>query len=650
MGTQSLETESSIRKPSSIGEESRKEREKRGLRAPKSDPQKPNGKEAETSVETPIQITVVEDSQEDINVEVKPIAQIDEGEVVEEFDDSSAKTEVVAEEEPLVVEEPPEELESLAGEEPPIAEERVDTKPLDAVSKEPIEGPTLEEISEEAEGLEPILLSPPQDVDAGDDDQGIVEGPNFVILPQEESEETLVHFDPLVEVEVPEETLVHFDPLTEVEEPYSVPVQPPDDDQVEEIEFSEAQEVEWQQGPPNDLPETAELDEGTVDVLKSYTKARSSAGFDVDPTSKSDVIDSLLSVASHELRSPLQAISGFLELLVNSGASDSRQEEQFLSIAYRESSRLGDIIADLETASLVESGKLKLHLAPFSMDHLIQSCIEKFKQPEWEGEIFLADARLKDLPDLHGDEIYLRQALNNLIGAVLRPLSVSHHVFIRTVVDDFDLVIQLISGEENPSDQTLPDMRAARGEFYDIGHEGLGIFVARHIIEAHGGGLISQGAEHGGLTYTLQLPLKPRTESRGTVLITEDNTHAALLMEYALERDGYVPIKARNGLEALEIVANDEVDLVILDVVLPGMDGFEVCYRMRSSPETASIPVVIVSAKVGDEYRAKALRVGADAYFKKPLVLADLLVTMEKLLENMDVEDQEEEPEEVDPA
>jgi CheY-like chemotaxis protein len=270
------------------------------------------------------------------------------------------------------------------------------------------------------------------------------------------------------------------------------------------------------------------------------------------------------------------------------------------------------------------------------MDHLIQSCIEKFNQPEWEGEIFLADTRLKDLPDLHGDEIYLRQALNNLIGAVLRPLSVSHHVFIRTVVDDFDLVIQLISGEENPSDQTLPDMRAARGEFYDIGHEGLGIFVARHIIEAHGGGLISQGAEHGGLTYTLQLPLKPRTESRGTVLITEDNTHAALLMEYALERDGYVPIKARNGLEALEIVANDEVDLVILDVVLPGMDGFEVCYRMRSSPETASIPVVIVSAKVGDEYRAKALRVGADAYFKKPLVLADLLVTMEKLLENMD--------------
>jgi CheY-like chemotaxis protein len=617
MSTQPLEKESSVRKPSSIGEEIRKELEKRGLRAPKTDPIKTNGKEAETTVEAPIQIAVVEDSPEDVDIEVRPVAQIDEGEVVEESEEYVTP------------------LEEVEEKEPPEAEDLVDTQPLDTDSKEPTEEMEIEEAPEEVESSEPILLSPPQVVEEGVEDPEIAKGPNFVILPQED----------------PEETLVNFGPLVEEQQDVLGQIQPPSHDtQVEEIEFIEAPEVEWEQGPPNDLPETAELDEGTVDVLKSYTKARSSAGFDVDRSDRSDVIDSLLSVASHELRSPLQAISGFLELLVNSGVSDSRQEEQFLSIAYRESSRLGDIIADLETASLIESGKLKLHPAPFSMDHLIQSCIEKYNQPEWEGEIFLADTRLKDLPDIHGDELYLRQALNNLIAAVLRPLRVSHHVFIRTVVDDYDVVIQLISGEENPSDQTLPDMRVARGEFYEIAQEGLGIFVARHIIEAHGGGLISQGTELGGLTYTLQLPLKPRSKSRGTVLITEDNTHAALLMEYALERDGYIPIKATNGLEALEIVANDEVDLVILDVVLPGMDGFEICYRMRSSPDTASIPVVIVSAKVGDEYRAKALRVGADAYFKKPLVLADLLITMEKLLETGDLKDQEQEHEEADPS
>ncbi len=79
------------------------------------------------------------------------------------------------------------------------------------------------------------------------------------------------------------------------------------------------------------------------------------------------------------------------------------------------------------------------------------------------------------------------------------------------------------------------------------------------------------------------------------------------------------------------------------------MDGFEICYRMRSSPETAAIPVVIVSAKSGDEYGAKALLVGADAYFEKPLVLADLLSTLESLLENVDINASDDYLDEIDP-
>ena len=216
------------------------------------------------------------------------------------------------------------------------------------------------------------------------------------------------------------------------------------------------------------------------------------------------------------------------------------------------------------------------------------------------------------------------------------------------MVDENDLILQITSGEENPSDTTMPDHKTARGEFYDISQEGLGIFVARHIIDAHMGVMIAQGNVDSGFSFTPQLPLRPRSEKKGTILITEDNTHAAMLMEYALERDGYLPIKATNGLEALEIIANDAIDLVILDVVLPGMDGFEVCYRMRSSPDTASIPVVIVSAKTSDEDRVKALRVGADAYFNKPLVVANLLSTMESLLDNESMNNSDEDVEEVE--
>lgn len=576
MGTQPLERESGLRKPSRIGEEIRKELEKRGLRAPKAGRSKPNGKKISPSVEVPIPVRMTEDSLEEIDIKVKPVDQIDEGETVEDDHETASKREIVTNE--------------YDGAEHAL---------------QPIEN--SEESLIEAQDETPIIL--------------------------EELEDTAEF-----EESVATEDLVDTKPLDPTEKSEDVE----SEEILEEVANSE-------QLLSNELPETAELDDETVEVLRSYKNIKSSAGFDLDQADKSDVIESLLSIASHELRSPLQAISGFLELLVNRGESDIRQEEQFLSIAYRESNHLADIVADLEAASLIESGKLKIRLAPFSMDRLLQSCVQRFNQPGWEGQIFLEDARLKDLPDLHGDEIYLRQVLNNLISVMLRSLHSGHHVFIRTVIDEYDLILQVVSGEENPSEVTLPDMKAARREFHDITQEGLGIFVARHIIEAHSGVLIAQGTEFEDLTYTIQLPLKPRTESRGTVLITEDNTHAALLMEYALERDGYIPFKATNGLEALEIVANDSVDLVILDVVLPGMDGFEVCYRMRSSPETASIPVVIVSAKSSDEYRAKALRVGADAYFKKPLVLANLLSMMEKLLENGNMNAPDEELGEVDP-
>jgi CheY-like chemotaxis protein len=664
MGTQPLERESSIRKPSRIGEEIRKELEKRGLRAPKTDRSKPNGKKITPSAEIPFQITVTNDSEDEIDIEVRAVDHIDDGESVVEDHETASESETVADEneEAELAEEPIESIEGLKGEpqeelqldaqeEAPILVEEledseldeavateglVDTTPLDpTVKREDVEN---EVISEEVTSSEAILLPPPQvtpeDLEDVSPTDEMHEDPAFDYLPLEE----------------PEETDVDFGLLTSVEKFDTEPVQPPSGENL--VEEQPTAEISMDKGAKpisNELPETAELDEGTVDVIKSYRNVKSLSELSLTQADESDVIESLLSIASHELRSPLQAITGFLELLVNRGATDIRQEEQFLSIAYRECNHLADIVADLEAASLIESGKLNLRSTPLSMDHLLQSCIERFNQPEWEGQIFLTDARLKELPDLQGDEIFLRQALNNLIGAVLRTLRSEQHVFIRPIVEEYDLILQVVGGKDNPSDVTLPDLRAARGEFHDITKEGLGIFVARHIVEAHGGVVMVQGTELDGLTYTIQLPLKPRTESRGTVLITEYNTHAALLMEYALERDGYLPIKAANGLEALEIIANDSVDMVILDVVLPGMDGFEICYRMRSSPETASIPVVIVSAKTGDEYRAKALRVGADAYFKKPLVLADLLLTMEKLLENGIMDAAEEELEESDP-
>lgn len=633
MGTQPFERESSLRKPSRIGEEIRRELEKRGLRAPRSEPEKPNGNKVDASIETPVEIIVKKETQGRVDVEVKPIDHRDGAEVIELGHESWPGFES--------------EVDGIAGinhalERAEISEQAdLEAHLLDTIEVVPdLEAYKVASVEEDGdiETYEEASIEELMDVETYEVD--------WIGEVQDIEAHELVSTEGAVEIEKQEED---GNVSSAAAEHVAERIEPVIDEQLEhEPPIDEAAEIRENEVRARELPETAELDKETIEVLKSYQKVRTFSEQLPRRLDKSDAVESILSIASHELRSPLQTISGFLELLVNGGVSDLRQEEQFLHIAYRESIHLADIVADLEAASLIQAGKLNIHSAPFSMDRLLQSCIQRFNQPAWEGQIFLADARLKDLPDLHGDESYMRHALYNLISSVRRSIKANNHVFIRTLVDENDLILQVTSGEENPSDMTLPDHKAARGEFYDISQEGLGIFVARHIIDAHMGVMIAQGSVDSGLSFTLQLPLRPRLQKKGTILITEDNTHAAMLMECALERDGYLPIKATNGLEVLEIIANDAIDLVILDVVVPGMDGFEICYRMRSSPETASIPVVIVSDKTSDEDRVKALRVGADAYFNKPLVLADLLSTMESLLDNETMNFSDEDVEEVE--
>ena len=103
-------------------------------------------------------------------------------------------------------------------------------------------------------------------------------------------------------------------------------------------------------------------------------------------------------------------------------------------------------------------------------------------------------------------------------------------------------------------------------------------------------------------------------------------------MEYALEHEGFKTFTTTNGIEALEIVGEHRVDLIILDVMLPGMDGFEVCHRLKSNPDTVDIPVLMVSAKAREEDIATALRVGAQIYLEKPFVMPDLVSEIRTLL------------------
>ena len=111
----------------------------------------------------------------------------------------------------------------------------------------------------------------------------------------------------------------------------------------------------------------------------------------------------------------------------------------------------------------------------------------------------------------------------------------------------------------------------------------------------------------------------------GKVLIVEDDSTAARLMEYAFLHEGYDVVVASNGVEGLAKALEEQPDIVILDVMLPGIDGFEVCQRLRSDERMLGVPILMLSAKGQEIDKLTGQKVGADEYLLKPIDPYDLI-------------------------
>jgi two-component system alkaline phosphatase synthesis response regulator PhoP len=117
------------------------------------------------------------------------------------------------------------------------------------------------------------------------------------------------------------------------------------------------------------------------------------------------------------------------------------------------------------------------------------------------------------------------------------------------------------------------------------------------------------------------------------ILVIEDDAIASRLIEYTLGKEGYEVLLAKNGLEGISKARSEEPDLIILDIMLPGIDGFEVCHRLRSEPQTAHLPILMLSGKAQEIDKATGLKVGADDYVTKPASPRELANRVKALLE-----------------
>ena len=116
------------------------------------------------------------------------------------------------------------------------------------------------------------------------------------------------------------------------------------------------------------------------------------------------------------------------------------------------------------------------------------------------------------------------------------------------------------------------------------------------------------------------------------ILVIEDDPGTLRLIEYTLQHAGYQVLLAKNGLEGLRKAQKGGPDLIILDVMLPGIDGFEICHRLRAEAQTARVPILMLSGKAQEIDKATGLHVGADDYLTKPVYPSEVVSQVETLL------------------
>lgn len=386
-----------------------------------------------------------------------------------------------------------------------------------------------------------------------------------------------------------------------------------------------------------ELREFAELVAAKNSELQSYAEEVEAAN-----KAKSEFLTNM----SHELRTPLNAVIGFSDGLIERADRHPLNKHQLdrLHKIKKSGEHLLTLINNVLDIAKIESGSVEIHATQFEVIGLVEETAALAEGLLKDNPNVRFDIDIEpDLPALTSDRDKVKQILINLLGNACK-FTQQGTVTLRVQRDG-----EYIRWNVEDTGVGIPETELHRvfEKFHQIDQSthssikgtGLGLALCRSFAEKLGAALTVKSVFESGSTFCLTTPielnearieqldqmaqklrsycLKRRNEDgRGRVLCVEDDPLSMQLLVDYLEEDGFIVLPAFSGEEGLEIASREAIDIITLDVMLPGLDGWEVLRRLKAQASTASIPVILSTAI--DE-RNLAVNLGADDYIVKPV-------------------------------